>query len=501
VADPAAFEPRGDFIDGRFGLPARVSGEIALEDPGDTGSLTTAFPFSNDAVEAAVAAAQRAYPAWRDAAPAERAACLRRFAEVLEAERERLAEVIAREIGKPLWEARTEVTAMIGKVGITLGHGLDLVAERSFDAAGGRVARWRWHSRGALAVLGPFNFPGHLVHGHVVPALATGNSVVIKPSERAPATGQLYAELAARAGFPPGVLNLVQGDGEQGARLAADPSVDGVLFTGSYGVGRRILEATLDQPHKLVALEMGGKNGVLVCEDADLDAAAAAIAFATCVTAGQRCSMTSRVIALRGVADDLVDRLVPIFERIAVGYPLEEGVFMGPVISAAARAHHAAVLEWAREEGAERLVDGGPCEGPRPGHYVRPSLHRVPALSPSRYQTEEHFVPDAFLLEVDSLDEGIAALDATEYGLSSSVFSADRASFERAYRETRVGLINWNTTTVGASSELPFGGVEKSGNDRAAGILSTVYCTYPVASLEVEEPGPPASYPGFPETT
>ncbi len=498
MADTSPFEPRGDFIDGHFALPQSVSGEIDLEDPGDNDALMGAFPFSRAAVDAAVGAARRAYPRWRDAQPAERAALLRRFAELIKADGERLAEVIAREVGKPLWEARSEVAAMVSKVEITLGPGLELVAERGFEAAGGRTAHWQWHPRGVLAVLGPFNFPGHLSHGHIVPALATGNCVVLKPSERAPAVGQLYAELAERAGFPRGVMNLVQGDGEQGARLSVHPGVDGVLFTGSYAVGRRILEATLDQPHKLVALEMGGKNGVLVCADADLDAAACAIAFATCVTTGQRCSMTSRVIVQRAVAEPLIERLESIFERIAIGYALDEGVFMGPLISARARERHASVLEWAREEGAEPLVDGGPCEGPRRGHYVRPTLHRVPALSRGLYQTEEHFVPDAFVLEVDSLDEGIAALHASDYGLASSVFSADRASFERAYRETRVGILNWNTATVGASSELPFGGIGRSGNDRPAGVLSTLYCTYPVASLEDEQPGPPASYPGFP---
>ena len=498
MADASPFEPRGDYIDGHFSLPEHSSGEIALEEPGDLAALSGAFPFSWDAVDAAVGAARRAYPRWRDAAPAERAVCLKRFAAIIEANREQLAELIAREVGKPLWEARTEVSAMVGKVAITLEKGLDLVQEHSFQVASGRKARWSWHSRGVLAVLGPFNFPGHLSHGHIVPALATGNCVVLKPSEHAPATAQRYVELADRAGFPPGVLNLVQGDGEQGARLSAHAGVAGVLFTGSYAVGRRILDATLDQPHKLVALEMGGKNGVLVCEDADLEVAAAEIAFATCVTAGQRCSMTSRVIALREVADELAERLISIFQEIVIGYPLDRAVFMGPLISTQARARHVAVIEWAREEGAELLVAGGPCEGPRRGHYVRPTLHRVPALSAGLYQTEEHFVPDAFLLEVDSLADGIAALEAGDYGLVNSVFSTNRASFERALRESHVGLLNWNTTTVGASSELPFGGVGKSGNDRPAGVLATQYCTYPVASLEVEQPGPPAAYPGFP---
>lgn len=499
MAESSLFEARGDYIDGEFALPTRSSGEIAIEDPGDTAAELGAFPFCETSVDAAVDAARRAYPAWRDLPVEERARCLRRFADLLRAEAERLAELIAIEVGKPLWEARTEVTAMAGKVDITLGDGLDALREREFELGPGQRGRWRNHSRGVVAVLGPFNFPGHLVHGHVVPALATGNPVVIKPSERTPAVGQLYAELASQAGFPPGVFNLIQGDGSVGAALSAQRDVDAVLFTGSYPVGRLILEATLDQPWKLVALEMGGKNGVLVCADADLDAAARAIAFGVAVTTGQRCSATSRVIVERSVADPLVERLAGVLSGIAVGHSLEPDVFMGPLISATARERHTRVIEWAREAGADRVVDGGPCEGPRPGHYVRPSLHRVTQLdAASRYQSEEHFVPDAFVLEVGSLDEGIAALNATEYGLASSVFTRDRNTLERVYRESSVGVLNWNTGTVGASSKLPFGGVAKSGNDRPAGATATLYCTYPVSSLEVESPGAGPDWPGFP---
>lgn len=501
MAEPADFEPLGDYIDGSFALPQRTSGEIALEDPGDLDCVLGpgAFPFAADSVDAAVDAARTAFPSWRDTPQEDRGALLERFGTVIEAESERLARVIAREVGKPVWEARTELRAMVAKIPITLGAGLDLVAERAEPLAGGRVGRWRNQARGVLAVLGPFNFPGHLVHGHVVPALATGNTVVIKPSERTPATGQLYAELAARAGFPPGVLNLLQGDGAQGERLALHPRTDGVLFTGSWSVGRRLLEVTLDQPHKIVALEMGGKNGVLVCDDADLDAAAYHTAFGCAVTAGQRCSATSRVFVDRRVAGSFLEKLAAALGSMRVGHSFDADVFLGPVISEAARRRHADAITWARNEGAESLLAGGPCDGPRRGHYVRPSLHRLRALDPaSRYQTEEHFVPDVFVLEVDDLDEGIAGLGATNYGLVASVFTADRARLERVYRELRTGLLNWNTGTVGAASNLPFGGWGRSGNDRPAGVTSTLYCTLPVASLECETPAAPAACEGFP---
>ncbi len=499
MADASDFAPRGDFVDGRFAVPERVTGEIALEDPGDLDARLGAFPFDVAAIDSAVAAARDAWPAWRDAPLDERVGALRRFGDALRAHAERLARVIACEVGKPVWEARTEVQAMLAKIDITLSQGLELVAERTFDLAPGQIGRWRNPARGVLAVLGPFNFPGHLVHGHVVPALATGNCVVVKPSEQTPATGQLYAEIARLAGFPRGVVNVVQGDGASGAALAGHPDLDGVLFTGSWSVGRRILEATLDQPWKLVALEMGGKNGVLVCADADLDAAAAAIAFGACVTAGQRCSATSRVFAARGVADALCEKLVRILRGIAIGHSSGDAVFMGPLISRAARERHARVLALAAADGAEQLVAGGPCDGPRRGHYVRPSLHRLRAHDrASAYQREEHFLPDAWLLPVDGVDEGLALLDATDYGLVASVFTRERAVYERAARTLRVGALNWNATTVGASSKLPFGGVKRSGNDRPAGATSTLYCTFPQANLEHAEPSPSAGWPGFP---
>jgi succinylglutamic semialdehyde dehydrogenase len=499
MADASPFEARGDFIAGRLALPDRPDGELVAVDPGDTRETLGAFPFAAESVERAVAAARTAFPAWRDADPAARAAALVRFREALRAEQETFAGLVAREVGKPLWEARTEVSAMLNKFDITLDGGLALVAERSFELGGGQVGRWRATARGVFGVIGPFNFPGHLMHGHVVPALATGNCVVLKPSEKTPAVAQLYAELCQRAGFPAGVVNVLQGDAAIGARIAAHPGLDGVLFTGSTAAGRRILEATLEQPWKIVALELGGKNGVLVCADADLDAAAHAIAFGACVTSGQRCSATSRIFAERSIADALAERLTRLFGGIAIGHSSDPGAFMGPVITRAARARHGDVLAWAKAEGAELLVPGGPIEGPRPGHYVRPSLHRLRATSrTSRYQTEEHFVPDAFLVAVDSVEAGLAELEASDFGLCASVFTRARATYERAARSVRVGCLNWNSPTVGASSKLPFGGLKRSGNDRPAGVTSVFYTTIAQANLEVAEPGPAAKLPGFP---
>ncbi len=500
MAETSPFEPQGDFVGGAFRLPEHPVDEIKLFDPGDLDAARGAFPVGMESVDAAIDAARRAWPAWRDASAEERTGLLRRFGLELEADKENLARLIALEVGKPLWEARTEVAALLGKIPIALGEGLELVAERKLGLDG-QTGRLRARPRGVLAVLGPFNFPAHLMHGHVAPALATGNCVVLKPSDKAPATGQRYAELARRAGFPPGVFNMVQGKADVGSRLAAHSELDGVLFTGSHAVGRMILEATLDQPWKIVALELGGKNGVLVCDDADVRAAVHAVAFGACVTTGQRCSATSRLIVDRRVAGALLEGLVHVMGNLRIGHALDDEAFMGPLISAEARRRHSEVIELARQERAESLLAGGPCDGPKRGHWVRPSLHQITGLRrSSRYQMEEHFVPDVAVLTVESLEEGMAALNATDYGLVGSIFSASRARYEQAARECRLGLLNWNTGTVGASSRLPFGGIKQSGNDRPAGSWSAFYCTYPMSSLEVERPETAAlaRHPGFP---
>jgi succinylglutamic semialdehyde dehydrogenase len=492
------FEARGDFIDGAFRVPGRADGEIALEDPGDRDSLAGTFPYAHDSVERAVEAARRAWPGWRDASPESRFTPLRRFAREIASERERLAEMIAREVGKPLWEAREEVDLLPKKIEITLTEGLASVRERLIALGEGRFGASRFHPRGVAAILGPFNLPLHLIHGHAVPALATGNTVIIKPSELAPAVAQHYARLAERSGFPPGVFNLIQGDGGQGERLARHPGVDAALFTGSHAVGRRLLEVTSDQHDKIVVLEMGGKNGAVVAGDADLAAAADAVAYGCAVTAGQRCASTSRVILERCIASAFLERLIPRLRNITVGYALDAGVFMGPLISEAARLRHASIGLAAAREGAETLLKGGPAEASRRGHYVRPSVHLATSCDPAGpYLREEHFVPDLAVIVVDDFDAALARLDETDYGLVGSIFSGNRAQFDLALRRTRLGCLNWNAPTVNASSRLPFGGRKRSGNDRPAGILSTAYCTYPVASIECEAPADFASVPGF----
>jgi succinylglutamic semialdehyde dehydrogenase len=432
------------------------------------------------AVDAAVARARGAFPAWRDAGLPARAEVLRRFAAFARAREEELAQLLAREVGKALWDARSEARLLAPKVEATLEHGLRFVS----PVAAGAGTRADFHPRGVLAVLGPFNFPVHLPNGHIVPALATGNSVVFKPSDLAPGAGVWLAGAFAAAGLPAGVLELVQGRAETGRALALHPDVDGVLFTGSWAVGRALREAALDQPRKLLALEMGGKNAMIVLADADLDLAASEAALSIAATTGQRCSSLSRIFVQREVEEPFRERLVRLLSGLTIGPPLAEGTFMGPLVSRRAYDRFARARASASEAGGEVVLRREPGAPPP---FVGPGLVRFRGLAQRHpYQREELFAPEAALYQVGDLDEAIGAANDSDYGLAAAIVSRSRAAYEHAVGRVRTGVLNWNRGTIGASGRLPFGGGARSGNDRPAGILASVYCTFPQSHLEHE---------------
>lgn len=471
----------GDFIAGRFVLPADDAGDGLIErrSPRDFDDVVLRAPVRDAAVDEAVAAARAAAGGWARTPPEARKALLTALRAALAARGEELCAAITREVGKPGWEARAELSAALAKVDITLADGLSLVAPREM----GEGQRYAFKPHGVAGVLGPFNFPLHLVHGHVVPLLVTGNTVVVKPSELAPLVGQLYAECFAAAGFPAGVFNLVQGDARQGARLAAHPELDVVALTGSYAAGQAIKRATLEQPHKLLALELGGRNPAIVLRDADLDKAVHDVLWGAFVTSGQRCSGTAVALVARELFGAFLARARQQMERIAVGDPLRPDVFMGPLVSEAARVRYLAQLAQAEAEGAQPVVAASALELTPRGAYVSPSLHIVQVPRGSAYEREELFGPDLALEPVDDLEQAVARANQSPYGLSASVFTRDERAFEHALGELRYGCVNLNAPTCGASSRLPFGGTRRSGNHRPAALFSTLYSTYPVASI------------------
>jgi succinylglutamic semialdehyde dehydrogenase len=473
---------RGDYLGGQFVAPSddRADGLIERTSPRDYDDLIARHAYREQAVDEAVAHARASFPSWSLSSIEARSRSLLALKAALLARSGELAQLITREIGKPTWEAESEVQAALAKIDVTLSDGLALVAEREM---GGPSQRYVYRPHGVAAVLGPFNFPLHLVHGHVVPALATGNTVVVKPSELAPSVGQLYAECVHAAGLPPGVFNLVQGGPSVGARLAAHPDVDAVMLTGSYLVGQAVKRATLEQPHKLLALELGGRNPAIVLADADLDKAVHDVLWGAFVTAGQRCSGTAVALIERSLFSAFSARVREKVASFRVGDPLRPDVFMGPLISEAARLRHRAALAKAQSEGVLSLLGASDVSGVPRGSYVGPSVHQVLEARGLAYEVEELFGPDLALQPVDDLDAAIAIANASPYGLSVSVFCDRESAFEHAFARLRYGCVNWNAPTCGASSRLPFGGTRKSGNHRPAALFSTLYSTYPVASL------------------
>ena len=480
-----AIEYRGDYIGGRFIKPERSDGDWDIRSPADLKDQLISVESSYDHVQSACAAARKAFRGWAHTALDERKEHLFRLKKAFQERADEMAQVIAREVGKPLWEARTEAGALASKIDITLEHSLNLIAdEHVSNALPGIEGAIRFKPRGVMAVIGPFNFPAHLPNGHIIPALIAGNTVVFKPSDKTPAVGQMMAEIVHQSGLPSGVFNMIQGQSETSRRLVQHDDVDGVLFTGSYEVGLKIKQDTLDHYWKILALEMGGKNSTVVWSDADLEKAVYETLVGGYMTTGQRCSCTSKVILHRSVRDRFIENFHENAKKIAVGHWSTDS-FMGPLISKDSVEKYLRFQEIAKREGAECIMRGKALDVGYDGYYVTPSIHAVDRFNrESVYQKNEIFGPNVAIYTVDDFDEALNIVNASGFGLVMALFSKDRALYEKALIDAKVGLLNWNRTTNGSSSRLPFGGMGKSGNDRPSGHFAIQYCVVPVASLE-----------------
>jgi succinylglutamic semialdehyde dehydrogenase len=480
-----------DFIAGQVEQPAVADEEFTMLSPADQSDVIGHYRVSKAQVDKAVDAATQAFKGWRKLSLSTRVDSLKRYQAALKANADALALSISREIGKPLWEAKTEVSAMVTKVDLTINEGLAFTQDKVLADLPGEI---RHRPLGVVAVVGPFNFPGHLPNGQIVPALLLGNTVVFKPSEKGGHTAGLMAQCAQQAGFPPGVFNVVQGARSVAQHLTGHPGIAAILFTGSLDVGKAILRANAERPGVLVALELGGKNASVVLEDCDLERTAREIVFSAFATAGQRCTATSRVIALKAIADALMARVVQLTERLTVGFHQTPDTFLGPVISESARQRVIASTRDAAASGARPLLQGGPVDVPgHVGFYLRPSIHRLPAgvHHLKGYTDTELFGPDLCMVTADSLEEAASIANQTPFGLSAAIFTASETKFEALATELDVGVVHMNRSTAGASGRLPFGGIKDSGNHRAAGILMGQSCTFAQGLLR----SPPASTP------
>jgi succinylglutamic semialdehyde dehydrogenase len=371
---------------------------------------------------------------------------------------------------------------MAAKVAISIEAHERRAGATSATLSPGVTAATRFKPHGVVAVFGPFNMPGHLPNGHLVPALLAGNAAVLKPSEQAPLVGRLLAEACDAAGLPPGVVNLVQGGAQTGRHLVAHPDVGGVFFTGSAAVGLALSRALADRPGTILALEMGGNNPLIVHDCADLDAAALLTVQSAYLSAGQRCSCARRLIVPQGPAGDaFLDGLIRTIARVRVGLPNDDPEpFHGPVISAAVAESLLAAQADLLRRGGRALLEM--TRSPRSAALLSPGLYDVTGVQAR--DDVELFGPILQVIRVPDFDAALAEANATRYGLAAGLLSDRRDLYDRFYNRVRAGVINWNRPLTGASSTLPFGGVGLSGNHRPGAYFAADYCSYPVASLE-----------------
>ncbi len=436
-------------------------------------------------VDREVAAAREAWPRWAAAPLAERISKLRSFGSRVRADAESLADLIARETGKPLWEARTEAEAVADKVDISIQAYADRTSQRLIDGKRGSRNAVRHKPHGVLAVLGPFNFPAHLPNGHIVPALLAGNAVVFKPSEKTPAVGEKLVQLFHHAGIPEGVIRIAQGRADVGKALSMHPDIDGLLFTGSAQTGVALSRQFATRPDKILALEMGGNSPIIVWDTHDIHSAAVLVVQSAFLTAGQRCSAARRLI----IKDDLYDRFIPelkkLTDRLVIGDPHgDPPPFMGPVID---------------NDTADGLTESFLAlmsHGGRPiRHMTRPIAGR-PFLSPGIIDLTdmpdrpdiELFGPLLQVVRVSDFAAAIHEANNTRFGLSAALIGGSPEQYNEFWANSRAGVVNWNATTNGATSSAPFGGIGLSGNHRPSAYYAADYCAYPVVSSEMETP-------------
>jgi len=476
------------FIEGKWSAAAGPA--FASRNPGTGATVWSGHAATAEDVDRAVQAARRAFGAWAQTPFEARCAIVQRFAALVAERKETLAQAIGRETGKPLWEARTEAASMAAKVGISITAYGERTGERRTPMADG-VAVLRHRPHGVVAVFGPYNFPGHLPNGHIVPALLAGNTVVFKPSELAPDVARVTVEIWREAGLPPGVLNLVQGERDTGVALANHRQIDGLFFTGSSDTGTLLHRQFGGRPEIVLALEMGGNNPLVVAPVEDIDAAVHHTIQSAFLSAGQRCTCARRIfVPSDAFGERFLKRLVEVSARIAVGeYDADPQPFMGAVISARAAAKLVAAQSMLLERGARALLPM--AQRDLSLGFVSPALLDVTGVAD--LPDEEHFGPLVQVTRYASFDDAIAQANDTAFGLSAGLLADDHALWQRFAREIRAGIVNWNRPTNGASSGAPFGGTGRSGNHRPSAYYAADYCVYPMASVESAQLQMPAS--------
>ncbi|KTD51093.1 succinylglutamate-semialdehyde dehydrogenase [Legionella quateirensis] len=435
---------------------------------------------TEEEIIAASLAAHQALSTWSNTPFEQRAQYTREFAQQIEKNRAQLAELISLETGKPLWESQTEVTAVVGKINLSIQAYQERTGSKQSTTAEANACL-RFKPQGVVVVLGAFNFPAHLSNGHIVPALLAGNTVLYKPSEQTPAVAELIMQCWHNSGIPDGVINCLQGDYHCGVTLLSQ-DIQGVYFTGSYPTGKRIHQQFGERPEVILALEMGGNNPLVVDEIADLNAAVYHTILSTLITSGQRCTCARRVmIPNTHQGDEFLQRFIRACKSVQVGpFDNQPEPFMGPVISHVQALKHLHAQNQLIEAGGESLL-AMELKAEYTG-LLSPGI--IDMTRVNNPPDEEIFAPFVQIFRYNSFDEAIELANQTRYGLAAGLLSDSEENYLHFYQKIRAGLINWNRPTTGAASSLPFGGVGCSGNHRPSAYFAADYCSYPVASME-----------------
>jgi succinylglutamic semialdehyde dehydrogenase len=436
-------------------------------------------------VNEAILSARVAFESWANISLESRIEVVKNFAQQLTDNKEAMAHTISLETGKPLWETLGEVGAMIGKINISVNAYNERTGTVENPMPGAK-AFIRHKPHGVVAVFGPYNFPGHLPNGHIVPALIAGNTVVFKPSELTPMVAEEVLKLWQAAGLPNGVINLVQGEVETGKALASNKMIDGLFFTGSSSTGHILHQQFGGQPGKILALEMGGNNPLLVKDISDVNAVVHDIVQSAFVTTGQRCTCARRLFIEAGdQGDAIIAKLVEVTKALTIGYfDDEKQPFLGSMISEKAALDLVGAQNKLLEIGATSILEMKHLEVGT--GFISPGIVDVTNIV-NDIPDEEYFGPLVKVYRYTDFDAAIDEGNNTGFGLSAGLLSDSEDLYNHFFKRIRAGIVNWNKPITGASSAAPFGGIGASGNHRASAFYAADYCAYPIASVEASK--------------
>lgn len=483
---------RGDYYQGKFTAPNGLSGQESADErisricPADLGLTLWQASIRYEHIEPVIDSAHSGFHHWRKTSLSERITYLKKFQAEAQKRKMEIAEAIAWETGKPLWEALTEANAIAAKVDVTIKDSLERVSNKTIhDVLPHIDGHIVFKPLGPCLIVGPFNFPCHLANGQILSALLTGNTVIFKPSEKTIASAQLLVECLDAAGLPAGVVNFINGTAHTTQTILKDPRIKGIFFTGSHAIGQKILESVGTDVSKLVALELGGKNTSIIHKDADINHSLPELLRACFLTCGQRCTSTSLIPVHTTIYEEFVDRFKTIAGNIIIDHPItfQQEPFMGPLIDEMALQQYEQALELGRANGATEVLAHKKLD--LNGHFISPSIYSLEsALKENPYTQTEIFGPHCTFIPYNDIEQAIDIANISDYGLAAAIFTQDQSIYHKCLSEIDAGIINLNRSTVGASSRLPFGGVKNSGNHHPAAVSMIDATVHMVSSLE-----------------